>query len=148
MMLPVDNKPWGWCRRRSLSWRTWPGRNRAVYAAERPASAGGRWAKLALEQAKAAAEAMEKEIDDQFVDCNWAQQTRAMIRSAARLGTGVMKGPFPKMLQERSWLPMEGQESVYQLTIIERMAPWCACVDVWDFFLIRIAAMTCRLAPM
>ena len=91
-------------------------------------------AKLALEQAKAAAEAMEKEIDDQFVDCNWAQQTRAMIRSAARLGTGVMKGPFPKMLQERSWLPMEGQESVYQLTIIERMAPWCACVDVWDFF--------------
>lgn len=135
MMLPVDNKPWGLVPTPIPELANMAKDETAQFmlpnGQQVPAADV---AKLALEQAQAAAEAMEKEIDDQFVDCNWAQQTRAMIRSAARLGTGVMKGPFPKMLQERSWHPMEGQESVYQLTIIERMAPWCACVDVWDFF--------------
>lgn len=135
MMLPVDNKPWGLVptpipelasMAKDDSAQFMLPNGQAVPAAD--------VARLALEQAQSAAEAMEKEIDDQFVDCNWAQQTRAMIRSAARLGTGVMKGPFPKVLLERSWEQMEGAESVYQLSIIERMAPWCACIDVWDFF--------------
>lgn len=135
MMLPVDNKPWGLVPTPIPELASMAKDDNAQFMLPNgQAVPAADVAKLALEQAQSAAEAMEKEIDDQFVDCNWAQQTRAMIRSASRLGTGVMKGPFPKVLQERSWEQMEGADSVYQLSIIERMAPWCACIDVWDFF--------------
>lgn len=137
MMLPVDNKPWG------LKPTPIPDLSQMAQDAEAqymlpngqqvPAA---EIAKLALEQAQQAAEAHEKLIDDQFVDCNWAQKVRNMIRSAARLGTGIMKGPVPHLLQERSWQPMEGSAdgAVMQMQIVERMVPWCSNVDVWDFF--------------
>ena len=134
MMLPVDNKPWGLkptpipelaqMAQDTEAQFVLPN-GQAVPAAE--------VAKLALDQAQQAADAHEKLIEDQFVDCNWAQKVRGLIRSAARLGTGIMKGPVPHILQERSWQKMDGS-NVYQLAIIERMVPWCDNVDVWDFF--------------
>jgi len=134
MMLPVDNKPWGLKptpipelaqMAQDTEAQFMLPNGQAVPAAE--------VAKLALDQAQQAADAHEKLIEDQFVDCNWAQKVRGLIRSAARLGTGIMKGPVPHILQERSWQKMDGS-NVYQLAIIERMVPWCDNVDVWDFF--------------
>ena len=135
MMLPVDNKPWGLVptpipelanmartKPRHLCCRT-------ASKCRRPMWPNWRWSRRRPQPKR-----WKRKLTINSLIVIGRSQTRAMIRSAARLGTGVMKGPFPKMLQERSWLPMEGQESVYQLTIIERMAPWCACVDVWDFF--------------
>lgn len=134
MMLPVDNKPWGLKptpipelaeMAQDTEAKFVLPNGQAVPAAE--------VAKLALDQAQQAADAHEKLIEDQFVDCNWARKVRGLIRSAARLGTGIMKGPVPHILQERSWQKMDGS-NVYELAIIERLVPWCDNVDVWDFF--------------
>lgn len=134
MMLPVDNKPWGL--------KPTPIPELAEMAQDQEAQymlpngqtvPAAEVAKLALDQAQQAADAHEKLIEDQFVDCNWAQKVRGLIRSAARLGTGVMKGPVPHVLQERSWQPMAGS-NVYQMTKVDRLVPWCDNVDVWDFF--------------
>ena len=134
MMLPVDNKPWGLKptpipelaqMAQDTEAQFMLPNGQAVPAAE--------VAKLALDQSQQAADAHEKLVEDQFVDCNWAQKVRGLIRSAARLGTGIMKGPVPHILQERSWQKMDGS-NVYELAIIERLVPWCDNVDVWDFF--------------
>jgi len=82
MMLPVDNKPWGLKptpitelaqMEQDTEAQFMLPNGQAVPAAE--------VAKLALDQAQQAADAHEKLIEDQFVDCNWAQKVRGLIRS-------------------------------------------------------------------
>lgn len=45
---------------------------------------------------KQRAEAMQQEIDDHLVESNWHGEVRQIIEDSARIGTGVLKGPFPR----------------------------------------------------
>ncbi len=137
MLLPVDNKPWGL--------KPTPIPELTKLAADEhqqytlptgeqvPAA---EIAKLALEQAQKAADEHEKLIEDQQIDCNWAETTRAMIRSCARMGTGVVKSPYPEIMTDKRWSEqqMAPGMAVMKLEKIERIAPWAKVVDVWNFY--------------
>lgn len=137
MLLPVDNKPWGL--------KPTPIPELSKLAADKSAQytlpdgqqvPASEIAKLALEEAQKAADEHEKLIEDQQIDCNWAEVTRSMIRSCARLGTGVVKGPYPEIKIDKRWSQVSDATgmSVMQLEMIERVAPWVRCLDVWNFY--------------
>lgn len=53
--------------------------------------------------AKERAEKMEKLIDDQLLECDYAAEARLALHYAAVLGTGILRGPVLETVEERSW---------------------------------------------
>lgn len=53
-------------------------------------------AKQILEQAKDKAEKAQKRIEDWHVECQYHREVRKVIEDAARIGSGVLKGPVPQ----------------------------------------------------
>jgi hypothetical protein len=51
----------------------------------------------ALPEEEKRAEQANKVISDWLVECQWHAETRKAIEDAGRLGTGILKGPFPVM---------------------------------------------------
>ena len=47
------------------------------------------------EQAAQAAKKMQTAIEDPLVESNWHGEVRQVIEDSARIGSGVLKGPFP-----------------------------------------------------
>lgn len=89
-----------------------------------------------LNDANKKAEAMQTEIDDQLVECDYNSELRKVIHDAAVLGTGVIKGPIVTNRTRRAWQPyrdMSGQ-MVHQVEIVDEIAPASFRVDprnVW-----------------
>lgn len=88
-------------------------------------------AKAAIEQAKQAAKRMSDHIEDWMVEGNVYAEWRKVIRDAGRIGTGVVKGPFPVMRKEKKWVLNNG---VHVLKVMERLAPTSKRIDAWDLF--------------
>ena len=82
-------------------------------------------------QARDAAEAMEREIDDQLVQCDYQGELRKMLHDSAMLGTGVMKGPCVTNRVRKAWLPQQTTDgqTVHMLTIIKESSPASFRVD-------------------
>jgi len=57
--------------------------------------------KAVLDQAREKAENAERKIEDWLVECQYHAEVRKVIEDCARLGTGILKGPFPKRSQNR-----------------------------------------------
>lgn len=92
-------------------------------------------ARIEMDKAVEAAKAMEREIDDQLTECEYNWHSREAIRSAARLGTGVLKGPVVITKRAKSWTPVtDGQSTAYVIEMIEKQVPESYCVDLWDFY--------------
>lgn len=72
-------------------------------------------------------EAAETKIKDWLVESRYHAECRKAIESSARLGTGILKGPFPKKRRSRSFY-----DGAYE--VIEEIVPSTKAVDVWDFF--------------
>lgn len=84
-----------------------------------------------LEQAKEAAKKAERRIDDWLAECNYNSEVRKLIEDSSRIGTGVMKGPFPTV-NTRSKVKKEGG-----LTSVESetyLAPASRAISPWNFF--------------
>jgi len=84
-----------------------------------------------LEQAKEAAKKAERRIDDWLAECNYNSEVRKLIEDSARIGVGVMKGPFPTV-NTRSKVKKEGG-----LTSVETetyLAPASRAISPWNFF--------------
>ena len=45
---------------------------------------------------KQASEKAQKRIEDWLTECQWAAQARRALDDVTRLGTGILKGPFPE----------------------------------------------------
>ncbi|MBF0256239.1 MAG: hypothetical protein HQL47_07220 [Gammaproteobacteria bacterium] len=69
------------------------------------------------QQAKEAAERAEKRIEDYHVECQYHMEVRRMIEDAGRLGTGILKGPFPKVDTNSG-----------------EVQPASKCISPWDFY--------------
>lgn len=90
-----------------------------------------------MDEARKRAEAMQAEIDDQLTECGYNIQCRDTIRDAARIGTGVMKGPVGATDRvRRSWKKtvVEGGAEIYQLEMTADPRPAYYHVDYWGFF--------------
>lgn len=86
--------------------------------------------------AKKKAEAMQREIEDQLIECDYNGELRKVIHDAAVLGTGVIRGPIVTNRTRKAWQPYvdaQGQQ-VHQIEIVEELAPASFRVDprnVW-----------------
>ena len=84
-------------------------------------------------QAKQAAERMQAAIEDPLVESNWHGEVRQVIEDAARIGSGVLKGPFPVVRSMR----MTHKNPTTQLTEFvkaDEVKPGSKRIDCWDFF--------------
>lgn len=88
-------------------------------------------AQLAMAEAVRRGNAMRQEMKDQLVECDYASESRLVIRDACRLGTGVLKGPLAGDRARGQWLMIDG-EYVYNRE--EDPAPIFKWVDPWSYF--------------
>ena len=86
-------------------------------------------AKQKMTQATEAAEAAQTRIEDWHVECQWHSQVRLVIEDAARLGTGVLKGPVPVSKKTISWNKKTGE-----LDMAYKLIPGSKWVDPWNFY--------------
>lgn len=84
-------------------------------------------------QAAAAAERMQRAIEDPLVESNWHGEVRQVIEDSARIGSGVLKGPFPIMRTSR----LTRRNPVTQMTEFHKMEnikPGSKRIDPWNLF--------------
>jgi len=79
------------------------------------------------EQAKEAAKRAETRIYDWMVESNYPGEMRKVIHDTARIGVGVLKGPFPDLQLSKAY--KEGA-----LQIVEKIVPKYKWVDPWNIF--------------
>lgn len=72
-------------------------------------------------------EKAETRIKDWLTECHYKAESRKVIENAACVGTGILKGPYPKKKTSMSFV--DGA-----LNVIEEIQPASCCVDHWNFF--------------
>ena len=91
-------------------------------------------ADLAAKEKEAADDACEKandQINDWLVECQYADQGRQVMEDAARIGTGVFKGPFPENIRKRAVTKaLEG----IGMVIKDELVPKVKCIPVWNLY--------------
>lgn len=89
-------------------------------------------AAAAKQMLKESAQRMGDQIQDWFTDSGIYNgetvyaELREMVKDGARIGTGVIKGPFPTMLEERRW-KMSG--NVATITVNQKIVPRARTID-------------------
>jgi hypothetical protein len=105
---------------------------------QRAATMGDK-ATLDMEKAKAAAEAMRREIDDQLDlsadGSGFEGVVRGVMFDEALLGVGVAKGPINTSRVKKVWMPVsDGQKTVHVLQRRQDLKPGSARVNPWDIY--------------
>jgi hypothetical protein len=89
-------------------------------------------ARAILRDASDKAKAMQLEIEDQLVECDYLGELRKVIHDSAKLGTGVIKGPVVMNRIRKAWKeivdPATG-ESVQAMVIVEEEGPASVQID-------------------
>lgn len=85
----------------------------------------------AVERATKAAEEMQSEIDDCLTEANWHGEVRHLIEDSARLGSGVLKGPYPCKRAVKMYRDNNGIPTYISVTEIK---PGTKRIDPWNFF--------------
>ena len=93
-------------------------------------------ARASLEVARKKSDAMQLEIEDQLVECDYNGELRKVIHNAARLGTGVIKGPIVTNRTRKAWQPYKDMQgnTIHQLDIVNEVTPASFSIDprnVW-----------------
>ncbi len=68
------------------------------------------FARSQLETARQKAKAAERQIDSWLIECQYHAEVRRVIEDAARIGTGVLKGPVPMKRQQTQVVEGPNQE--------------------------------------
>lgn len=77
--------------------------------------------------AKKYADEAERQIEDWLVECGWYGEVRTVIDDSARVGTGVLKGPYPTRKKAMA-------RSMAGIYATSRITPASCRVDVWNCF--------------
>jgi hypothetical protein len=92
-------------------------------------------AKDMMAQAKKKMSAMETEIDDQLTECDYNAECRRVVADAAKLGTGILKGPTVVKRIKKRWKPLTDMGmTVHQIQIEEEQRPSSKRVDPWNVY--------------
>jgi len=94
---------------------------------------------LAVERMAMATEkanAMQREIDDALVECQYNHEGRKAIVDAAIYGVGILKGPQIVNRVKKKWAPTQTADgkATYALEVVEQTRPATVRVDPWNFF--------------
>lgn len=82
--------------------------------------------------AKDRAKKAETRIEDWLVESQWTCIARQCIEDAARIGSGVLKGPIPHNKRKTKWAPDASGITVKQVTA--EVVPKSTRVDPWNLF--------------
>lgn len=88
-------------------------------------------ARAIMQQAKERAEAMEKLIDDQLLECDYAAEARLCLHYAAVLGTGILRAPVVDVIESKVWHQDELGNWIGK--IVGKTIPAARLVLPWDF---------------
>lgn len=88
-------------------------------------------AKATIAKAQMSAEKAQTQIEDWFVESGVYIELRKCIKDAGRIGTGVMKGPFPIAKKEKKW---SVKNAVAALTEKVKIVPGGKCIKAEDFY--------------
>lgn len=86
-----------------------------------------------IASAKQSAERATEQINDWLVECQWHGEVRKVIEDCARLGTGILKGPTPRVVQLRA-MRQDEQAGGMVLEVQETIAPHSKRISPWNFF--------------
>lgn len=84
-----------------------------------------------LEKAAQAAEKAEQRVYDWMVESKYPAEMRKVIKDAARIGVGVLKGPFPEVRESKALTVMD---NAVALQINKSVKPAVRWVDPWNLF--------------
>lgn len=91
-----------------------------------------------IEAADEKMKGMEDEIKDLLIECNFNAECRKVIKSAVRIGTGIMKGPVVVKDMKKVWGKVEDEDGtvIRQLEMAEDGSnkPISKSLDPWDVF--------------
>lgn len=82
-------------------------------------------------KARKAADKAADRIFDWLSESKYPQHIRRVIDDGARIGVGVLKGPFPDVRSAKSFSVKDG---VGMLEMVSKTAPGCTWIDPWNFF--------------
>jgi hypothetical protein len=88
-------------------------------------------AKEEMRQAKESCEKAEKQINDWLVQCGYHGEGRQCIEDSARIGTGVLKGPFPENVRKRAVVKALAGIG---MIIKDELVPKSRCISVWNLY--------------
>ena len=88
-------------------------------------------ARAIMQEAKERADAMEKLIDDQLLECDYAAEARLCLHYAAVLGTGILRAPMVDVIESKAWSQNELGDWVGE--IVSKTIPVARLVLPWDF---------------
>lgn len=98
---------------------------------------GGDLLKMVNDQASDAAKKAETRIYDWMVESQYPAETRKVIHDAARLGVGVLKGPYPEIRTSKAITRSKKgkkDKDVLELRIEKKVVPAVKWIDPWNFF--------------
>lgn len=84
-----------------------------------------------MDIAKTRARSMELEIEDQLNACSYGAEARLALFDAAKLGTGIIKGPIVEGRMRKAWV--RGPNGQHQLVVLNDRKPAARRVTPWDF---------------
>lgn len=132
MLFPTDDQNWGIMPTPMPEMDAAENDPRIFISHEGTAIKPAEIAKAAKKQARDRCEAMEMEINDQLVECNYNAVSRDVIHDAAVIGTGIFKGPSIVGRVQKRWRDL-GQ-GVQGLEVVSDSVPTVERVDPWNFF--------------
>ena len=88
-------------------------------------------ARAVLTLAKERSDAMQREIEDQLIECDYNSEQRKCLHWAAMIGTGVMKGPVVTNRTRRAWMPIDagGGKTIHKIEFVEETSPASFALD-------------------
>ena len=88
-------------------------------------------AKAIMDKASAAAEKAETRIYDWLMESKYPFEARKVIKDAARIGAGILKGPVPESINRKAMTKINGAMAMEILQEIKPVVRW---VDPWNFY--------------
>lgn len=84
-----------------------------------------------MERYEDQAKKAEKRIEDWLVECNHTAEMRKVIFDGARIGVGVLKGPYPRTVKS---MAVSREAEGFGVTMVEEIKPATKWIDPWNFF--------------
>lgn len=86
------------------------------------------------EEAKKRCEKAQTVIDDWQTETQFHHEVRKMIETSSRLGTGILKGPFPIKKRRKAYLVIDQETNEKGIRIQEKTLPASKSISPWDFY--------------
>lgn len=86
-----------------------------------------------IKAARRAAKGAQTWIDDKLQECDFTGQLRSIADEAARLGTGIMRGPVPEARRSVK-VDRDLNTGEEKITVLEDISPGSRAVNVWNAY--------------